>query len=93
MKYLSTWATDAEILATANLLQIDILVYSRYGPKNEAYQRFPASILLSDKCTKKQLSLIIYLEIITKSYYDKIPKFIPQNCCGQFLMAFKYITS
>lgn len=37
-----SWATEAEILATANLLGMDICVWSSYG-RNFSWLRYPAS--------------------------------------------------
>ena len=42
-----TWATDAEILGAASLLQTDILVYSQYGSSFK-WAAFPASLELGN---------------------------------------------
>jgi len=45
----SVWATDAEIISTANLLVCDINVYCKVGEKLNSviWQRFPAQFTLS----------------------------------------------
>ena len=43
------WATDAEIIPTANLLGCDINVYCKMGEKLN-WQRFPAQFTLSHRC-------------------------------------------
>ena len=50
------WATDAEIMATASLLGIDIVVYTQMGPAKE-WLTYPASFSL---CTQSDNA--IYLE-------------------------------
>ena len=43
MKTLGTWATDAEIIATAHIFKIDIQVFAKYGHKME-WQRYRSDI-------------------------------------------------
>jgi hypothetical protein len=41
-----TWATDAEIMATANLLQMDVSVWTMFGKKLK-WLKYPASFNLN----------------------------------------------
>ena len=41
------WATEAEILGTASLVNVDILVYSKYG-QSMKWLCYPASISLDN---------------------------------------------
>lgn len=43
MKTLGTWATEAEIIATAHIFKIDIQVFAKYGHKME-WQRYRSDI-------------------------------------------------
>ena len=52
----SVWATDAEILATANLLNCDISVWSAFGTDLQ-WQRYPASMTY-----KRETDKSMYLE-------------------------------
>ncbi|KAL8616055.1 hypothetical protein ACOMHN_064605 [Nucella lapillus] len=56
MEDMGTWATDIEVVATANLLGCDIIVHSKYGEEMR-WLRYPASFSLRQKT-----DTAIYLE-------------------------------
>ena len=62
----SVWATDAEIISTANLLVCDINVYCKVG-ENINWQRFPAQFTLSQSTDAG-----LYLENSSADHYDVI---------------------
>ena len=51
----STWATDAEILGAASLLNFDIVIYAEFGSK-PTWLRYPASFSL---CKKSKQCLLL----------------------------------
>jgi len=62
----SVWATDAEIISTANLLGCDINVYCKVGEKLN-WQRFPGQFTLSQSTDAG-----LYLDNSSGNHYDVI---------------------
>jgi len=58
------WATDAEIISTANLLACDINVYCKMGEKLN-WQRFPSQFTLS-----QSTDACLYLDNSSGDHYD-----------------------
>ena len=58
----SVWATEAEILATANLIQHDIVVYEKSGDSME-WLTYPASFTLTNTT-----ETALYLENLAKHF-------------------------
>jgi len=62
------WATDAEIIATASLLELDIMIYSSYGSIIEHnWQNFPSTFHLGQRTNKA-----LYLQNLNNVHYDVV---------------------
>ena len=60
------WATDAEILATASLIETDIIVYGTYGLKVR-WMIFPCSLTLT-----RLSSYALFLDNSNSNHFDVV---------------------
>ena len=61
-----TWATEAEIVATANLLGHDIYTYSKYGDCMK-WMNHPASLSLQNST-----EYALYIDHVNSNHYDVV---------------------
>jgi len=74
MESCGVWATDAEIMGAAHLLQVDIVVYSKTGEDKAGiqtfgWQRFPCSMRLCKVLASEQA---LYLNNLRNEHYDVV---------------------
>ena len=61
------WATDSEIMTTANMLDCDIMVYTQRGHATKKWLPYPASFSLLKTSDKN-----IYLDNVGGNHYDVV---------------------
>ena len=61
------WATDKEIMTTANLLDCDVIIYTRRGGDTRKWLPYPASFSLL-----KTSENDIYLDNVADTHYDVV---------------------
>ena len=61
-----TWVTEAEIVATANLLGLDIYTYSKYGDCMK-WMNHPASLRLQNTT-----EYALYIDHVNSNHYNVV---------------------
>ena len=66
MNFDGTWATEAEIFATANIIGIDVEIFCKNGNQTE-WLRYPASFQIN-----KTSSFALYLESENQNHFNVV---------------------